>query len=600
MHLIKTYAVAIALTLIALIELFALRPNQPDAISPIVPVNTESPRSTLMGFMDTINKRYAIGLGEHGVYPAFINSGRLFPNETEENALREMYAIRLIPAKYMDLSAVADASKIESMWRLSSQLKEILDRLPIPEAGLIPDAAMMERDHKSSWQIPGTEIIISRIDSGPQAGKYLFSAETVANVPRFYEAIKEMPYLHFGSPGFYNYTFHTPGGLSLFFRHIIPMRWSMNLPSWTQYLIADQPVWRWICILIAMALFFAITQSSWMIAKRLSHRHEQVDSIWGLFPYITLVILTPSYSFFFTEVLRISGLIYTSFNVFFWGTFFIALTWLVWKGGHIFAEAIIERNEIKAVSIDSQIIRLSFRLLSLILSLALITEGANRLGMPAYSILTGLGIGGLAVALAAQHTLANLLGSLIIMFEKPFRVGHSIKAGAVEGVVEDVGFRSTRIRTLQNSVVSVPSSDLVNQSIENMTTRKFRVARRHLYFSLKTPISKIETLMQDIRDIIHQGGHDDHHSSEVILKSISSKGYEIMFDFKVRAYKEAEEFKEQQRILLAIAHEAERDGIQFSRYTDWLELPERGESASEPHTEVSGRPSRPEAPSVGE
>jgi hypothetical protein len=73
-----------------------------------------------------------------------------------------------------------------------------------------------------------------------------------------------------------------------------------------------------------------------------------------------------------------------------------------------------------------------------------------------------------------------------------------------------------------------------------------------------------------------------------------------MFDFKVRAYKEAEEFKEQQRILLAIAHEAERDGIQFSRYTDWLELPERGESASEPHTEVSARPSRPEAPSVGE
>ncbi|MEY4685025.1 MAG: hypothetical protein RLZ25_1484 [Pseudomonadota bacterium] len=227
MHLIKTYAIAMALTLLAV---FAMRPNKPDAISPIAPVNKESPRSTLYGFIDTINKRYAIGLGEHGVYESYRQSGRSFPSPSEEKGLQEMYAIRLIPSKYMDLSAVPDASKMESMWRLSSQLKEILDRLPIPDAAIIPDAAMMERDHKTSWQIPGTEIIINRVDSGPQAGKYLFSAETVANIPRFFEAIKDMPYLHFGSPGFYNYTFHSPSGLGLFFRHIIPFRWFLTTP----------------------------------------------------------------------------------------------------------------------------------------------------------------------------------------------------------------------------------------------------------------------------------------------------------------------------------------------------------------------------------
>jgi MscS family membrane protein len=591
MQLIKTYSIAMAVTLMAV---FAMRPDAPPAISPLEPVETMSPRATLIGFIECVNKRYAIGLGPKGMLSHYLDSGRLYADETEENGLREMYATRLLPANFMDLSRIPDASKMETTWRLSSQLKEILDRLPIPPSAAIPDAAMMEAEGKQSWRIPGTEIIIERINSGPRLGDYLFSAETVSKIPAFYAAIKDMPYRETATPDFYNYTFHYPSGLAMFFRHIIPVRWFMTLPAWTQSLVADQPVWRWVTIIVLMGLFLGITQTSRYFARRLSGPDRDQDPTWELLPFVTLVVITPSFSWFFSEVMRVSGIIYTSFNVFFWGTFFIALTWLVWKGGQILAEAIIAGNEMKAVSIDSQIIRLSFRLLSLILSLALMTEGANRLGMPAYSILTGLGIGGLAVALAAQHTLANLLGSLIIMFEKPFRVGHWIKAGTVEGVIEDVGFRSTRIRTHQNSVVSVPSSDLVNQSIENMTTRRFRVARRQIFFSLKTPIDKIEALMQDIRDIIHAGGHDDQHFAEVILKSISSKGYEIMFDFKVRAHNEAEELKEQQRILLAIAHEAERDGIQFSRYGDWLDLSQGAEVATQHHGDEKPPESHPE------
>lgn len=578
MQLFKTISIAMVVTLISV---SAMRPISPDAISPIVPINTDSPRSTLTGFMDIVNKRYAMGLGEHGLFQEFLESNRLFPNESEEKILREMYAIRLTPSKYVDLSQVPDASKVESLWRLTTQLKEILDRLPIPEVEEIPDAATMEREHKNSWRLPGTEILITKVESGPRAGSYLFSAETVANIPKFYEAMKEMPYLHFGSPNFYNFTFHTPSGVGILLRHVFPYRWVMSLPSWTQYVIGDQPLWRWIAVLLSLTILLLITHGCRIIAKKMSHQGGHEEPVWELLPYIALVILTPTYVFFFNEALRVSGVLYTSFNVFFWGIFFTALTWLVWKGGHVLAEAIIVSNQIRAVSIDSQIIRLSFRLLSLIVSLALLTEGANRLGMPAYSILTGLGIGGLAVALAAQHTLANLLGSLIIMFEKPFRVGHWIKAGVIEGVVEDVGFRSTRIRTLQNSVVSVPSSDLVNQSIENMTTRKFRVARRQLYFALNTPIHKLENLMVGIRRIIQEGGHEDRDHPEVILRSITNKGYEVMFDFMVKAHNEAEEFKEQQRILLAIAREAEEAGIQFSRYSDLLDIAHHLDNAPE-------------------
>src|SRR5208282_6321776 len=99
------------------------------------------------------------------------------------------------------------------------------------------------------------------------------------------------------------------------------------------------------------------------------------------------------------------------------------------------------------------------------------------LGFPAYSVLAGLGVGGLAVALAARDSLANLLGSMLIMFEKPFRVGHLIRVSGSEGTVEDVGFRSTRIRTADNSLISIPNNSVVNATVENLSLRPMRRQR---------------------------------------------------------------------------------------------------------------------------
>jgi MscS family membrane protein len=92
------------------------------------------------------------------------------------------------------------------------------------------------------------------------------------------------------------------------------------------------------------------------------------------------------------------------------------------------------------------------------IAIGLLIQGSYELGFPAYSVLAGLGVGGLAVALAARDSLANLLGSMLIMFEKPFRVGHVIRVSGAERTVEDVGFRSTRTRTADNSLISIPNN----------------------------------------------------------------------------------------------------------------------------------------------
>ena len=114
--------------------------------------------------------------------------------------------------------------------------------------------------------------------------------------------------------------------------------------------------------------------------------------------------------------------------------------------------------EHKAIrSLDGQLIRLGSRLFGAAIAIGCLIQGADQLGFPAYSVLAGLGVGGLAVALAAKDSIANLLGSMMIMLEKPFRVGHHIRLAGTEGTVEDVGFRSTRIRTPDNSLISIPN-----------------------------------------------------------------------------------------------------------------------------------------------
>jgi len=385
-------------------------------------------------------------------------------------------------------------------------------------------------------------------------------------------------------------------GLAMLLRHIVPPRWIINTPKWTNTLIADQPIWRWVSILIVLFVFWTVLGWARSLTRYLQKGTSDHHSFWGILPLVVLVGITPIYSWFFSEILRVSGFVYTVFNFSVWSLFFVSLTLLVWKGGHILAEIIIILAELKSVSLDSQIIRLGFRLISLGLSLLIITEGANRLGLPAYSVLAGLGIGGLAVALAAQHSLANLLGSLIIMIEKPFRVGHRIKSSAVQGLVEDVGFRSTRIRTQENTLVNVPSSDLINHPIENLTTRKHRASRQSVYFSLETPIQKIRTMIGSISHILSQGNGVVFGHVDVVLRSISHKGFEVMFDFAVKVHTEMEEFRAQQNVLLEIAAVAEREGVKFSRFESHFTPSETMEMESTLPEEKAGESSH-ESPS---
>jgi len=119
------------------------------------------------------------------------------------------------------------------------------------------------------------------------------------------------------------------------------------------------------------------------------------------------------------------------------------------------------------------------------------------------TLITGLGIGGIAIALAAKESLENLLGSFTIFVDKPFVVGDFVKVNGIEGTVEKVGFRSTRIRTAEKSLVTMPNKKMIDTALENMTVRNYRRIKFEIGLTYDTPVQEIKLIAQKIMDYIN-------------------------------------------------------------------------------------------------
>ncbi|RYL93152.1 mechanosensitive ion channel family protein [Sporolactobacillus sp. THM19-2] len=149
-------------------------------------------------------------------------------------------------------------------------------------------------------------------------------------------------------------------------------------------------------------------------------------------------------------------------------------------------------------------------------------------------LITGLGIGGLAVAMAAKDTLSNLFGGFVIITDAPFTIGDLIHSGNIEGFVEDINFRSTRIRTLDQALVTVPNSTLANQPITNLS----KIGKRRVYLTipldLETQEKKVDLCIRRIRKMLIQDTLVDPEDVMVYLDQITSSGIKLMVHFYVK------------------------------------------------------------------
>ena len=128
-------------------------------------------------------------------------------------------------------------------------------------------------------------------------------------------------------------------------------------------------------------------------------------------------------------------------------------------------------------------------------------------GINVTAVIASLGLGGLAFALAAKDTASNLFGSFALIADKSIRIGEWVKVGGVEGVVEDVGMRTTKVRSFQKSLITVPNSIVANNPIENFSRRGIRRIKMHIGLTYATNSEQISKIMVDIKDMLkaHEG-----------------------------------------------------------------------------------------------
>lgn len=129
---------------------------------------------------------------------------------------------------------------------------------------------------------------------------------------------------------------------------------------------------------------------------------------------------------------------------------------------------------------------------------------AQTLGYPISGLLASLGIGGLAVALAAKDSLANIFGSLMIILDRPFQIGDWIKAGEIEGTVEEIGFRSTRVRTFAKTLITVPNNNLTNLAVNNFSRMPKRRIKMTIGVSYATSPEQMRTAVENIRRLLRE------------------------------------------------------------------------------------------------
>jgi MscS family membrane protein len=198
--------------------------------------------------------------------------------------------------------------------------------------------------------------------------------------------------------------------------------------------------------------------------------------------------------------------------------------------------------------------------------------GAQNLNINIVPLITGLGIGGLAFAFAAKDTIENFFGSIAVILDRPFEVGDWVIVGEVEGTVEELGLRSTRIRTFYNSQVTVPNATLVRATVDNLGRRTYRRWKTYLGVQYDTPPEKLLAFTEGIRELIRQHPYTRKDFYQVWCSDFADFSLNILLYVFFHVPDWATELRERERLFVDVVRLADRLGVQFAFPTQTVHL----------------------------
>ena len=469
---------------------------------PLKPPDTSSPRATLESFVDNVNRSYSVLMAAHRKNlktPGFITSKAAEKMANKATVLFE----RAIWC--LNLSQVPRARMKNVGYETTLKLKEILDRIELPPFDQIPNAEATAKELEEKkyprfirWPIPNTNIEISRVEAGPRAGEYLFTPQTVDRMDEFYEKVKTHPYKSnaFVTHDFFEFYENTPGRL-------LPPKWSLWLPAWSGKVYHDQTIWQWGALIVFSMLTLIFTWVLFLLLRPGDATVSPAGRYWRRVIFSLIVAGAVRILFYvLDEQVNLTGTVLSVVDYSLTTIWFFLLASAAFFAGAAVAESIISSPKIDPEGIQASFLRALFGLLGFLSAAAIFVSGLYLMGVSLVPLLTGLGVGGLAFALAARPTLENIIGSFMIFVDKPFRVGQRVKLMGQNGTVEAIGLRSTKIRLLTGHLTSIPNEKASAVEVENIGRRPYIRRLINVTITYDTPPEKINRAVDILREIL--------------------------------------------------------------------------------------------------
>jgi MscS family membrane protein len=213
----------------------------------------------------------------------------------------------------------------------------------------------------------------------------------------------------------------------------------------------------------------------------------------------------------------------------------ITITWLLTRVVRAGIEFYFKQNrDVHSGKLDEQMMMLAKRSSVIALWALGVVVGLNNAGFDVGALIAGLGIGGLALALAAQDTVKNIIGGLVIFIDKPFYLGDVIRIKEIEGTVSYTGIRSTRIRTGAGRMVTIPNAQFTDNPIENITLEPSKRIVTYLSLTYETPTEKIDEAIAILRSIVEASPDVNAYESNIFLEKFSSSSIDINFTYFIK------------------------------------------------------------------
>ena len=512
----------------------------------LVPVKTDNPRDTMQTFMTAVDD-YKEGV----------------QNNDKHQMKRINDAVRCFNFEGM--------VGITSDYRRETAIltREIIDRTIVVDYELVPDDPTI-----LSWRLKDTNIWTTQVDAGDRRGQHLFSRNTIEQIRIDWEMVKRDPYLKEGGQG------------ALYSEPWV----AQHVPDWTKAKFLLVANWQWIGLFISILLGLVlkvVAQHLLHLAKRFTSKTKVQwdDKIADAIERPVGLLVASLFWIASLRILQFSGMMLTVMSLVAQVILSIAMIWMIYKLTEVLTDHLKTLAARSDSALDDHLVPLINRALKIFIVIIGILVMFQNLGINVMSVLAGLGLGGLAFALAARDMCANLFGSVMIFLDRPFSIGDWVLIGENEGTVEDIGFRSTRVRTFYNSVISIPNATVANADIDNMGAREFRRIKAFFGLTYDTPPEKMEAFLEGVKNIVEANEYTRKDYYHVVFNGYGNSSLDVMLYCFLKVPDWATELVERQNIYLEILRLASEIGVDFAYPTQSLHIetfPEK-KGVREPH-----------------